>query len=253
MSTIDRSEGRRAFGADPDGYHGARSPYPEKVFDILRERCGLQPGFRTLEIGAGTGISTRRLLELGADPLVVIEADERLAAFLRRTLPTVDVCVTSFEEASLPREWFDLGTCASAFHWLDETVSLRKIGDILRDGGWWAAWWNLFFDTARTDKFHVATQGLMETLAYSPSRGGNGRPSFAMDTEMRLANLRTAGIFENIEFESLRWSVVLDSARVVRLYATFSPVSRLDAEKRNRLLDALGLIAETQFGGKVEL
>ena len=253
MSTIERSEGQRAFGADPEGYHGARPSYPEKVFDILRERCGLQPGCRTVEIGAGTGISTRRLLELGADPLVVVEADERLAVFLRQTLPTVDVRVTTFEEASLPMECFDLGACASAFHWLDETASLRKVGEILRDGGWWAAWWNLFFDTDRTDEFHKATQVLMETLAYSPSRGENGRPSFAMDREMRLANLRAAGIFENIEFESLRWSVVLDSARVVRLYGTFSPIGRLEAEKRNRLLDAVGRIAETQFAGKVEL
>ena len=110
-------------------------------------------------------------MELGADPFVVIEPDQRLAAFLRRTLPTVDVRVTTFEETPLPPEWFDLGTSASAFHWLDETVSLRKVGEILHDGGWWAAWWNLFFDTARTNEFHKATQALMETLVQSFTRG----------------------------------------------------------------------------------
>ena len=74
-----------------------------------------------------------------------------------------------------------------------------------------------------------------------------------MDTEMRLANLSAAGIFENIEFNSSRWSVALDSARFVRLYGTFSPVSRRDAEERNCLLDTLARIAEKQLGGKVEL
>src|ERR1700758_1747542 len=81
MGTIDRAEGRRAFGADPEGYHAARPAYPERVFEILRQRCGLRPSCRTFEIGGGTGVCTRRLVELGASPLVVVEPDARLAAF----------------------------------------------------------------------------------------------------------------------------------------------------------------------------
>ncbi len=41
----------------------------------------------TLEVGAGTGTATRQLLELGANPLVAVDPDERLAAFLRETIP----------------------------------------------------------------------------------------------------------------------------------------------------------------------
>jgi hypothetical protein len=73
-----------------------------------------------------------------------------------------------------------------------------------------------------------------------------------MDTNARIANLR-AGMFDEIEFENLRWSIILDSAEVTRLYATFSPISRLDFEKRKRLLEDLRQVAEKQFGGKVEL
>jgi len=36
-------------------------------------------------------------------------------------------------------------------------------------------------------------------------------------------------------------------------YATFSPISRLGREERERLLDGLGEIAERQSGGSVEL
>ena len=42
-------------------------------------RCGLAHG-------AGTGTATRRLLDLGANPLVAIEPDARLATFLRETV-----------------------------------------------------------------------------------------------------------------------------------------------------------------------
>jgi hypothetical protein len=253
MGTIDRSEGQRAFGGDPDKYHAARPAYPERVFEILRQRCCLRSCCPTFEIGGGTGLGTRRLMELGASPLVVIEPDQRLASFLTRTLGAVDVRVTMFERSQLPTEGFDLGTAASAFHWLDEPSSLAKIGQILRDGGWWAVWWNLFFDSSRTDDFHQATRTLLACLDRSPSRGLSGKPSFAMDTDARIASLRAAGVFEQIEFEHLRWSVVLGTLQVVQLYSTFSPISRLHFEEQNRLLHQLGQIAEKQFRGKVEL
>jgi SAM-dependent methyltransferase len=253
MGLIDRSEGKRAFGSNPDGYHRSRPAYPERVFEILQQRCGLRPHCKSFEIGGGTGLSTRRLIELGASPIVVVEPDERLANFLVRTLEGVDVRVTTFEKLELPSESFEMGTSASAFHWLDEAASLRKIGRILRDEGWWAMWWNLFLDPSRTDEFHKATRTLLEGLDRGPSHGSNEKPSFAMDTQARIAQLKAAGVFDQIEIEDLRWSAVFDSVRVRELYATFSPISRLGREERERLLDGLGEIAERQFGGSVEL
>ncbi len=50
MAGIARTEGQRSFGNDPAGYDQARPDYPPQVYDILRDRCGLQPGVRTLEI-----------------------------------------------------------------------------------------------------------------------------------------------------------------------------------------------------------
>jgi phospholipid N-methyltransferase len=46
--------------------------------------CGLAHG--AAAIGAGTGTATRRLLDLGANPLVAIEPDARFATFLRETI-----------------------------------------------------------------------------------------------------------------------------------------------------------------------
>lgn len=50
-SAIDRKFGRQAFGSNPGGYHAARPPYPEWVFEVLRERCSLAPGAATFEVG----------------------------------------------------------------------------------------------------------------------------------------------------------------------------------------------------------
>jgi len=119
---IDRRFGREAFGADPAGYHAARPPYPEWVFETLRDRCRPSPNTTTFEVGAGTGIATRRLLDLGADPLIAIEPDLRLAKFLQETTPdkALTVINTAFEDAILDEGHFDLGVSATAFHWLNE-------------------------------------------------------------------------------------------------------------------------------------
>jgi SAM-dependent methyltransferase len=145
-SSIDRKFGRQAFGGDPRGYHAARPAYPAWVFEVLCERCGLAPNTATFEIGPGTGTATRRLLELGANPLVAVEPDDRLAAFLRKSVAddALIVLTSTFEEASLLEASFDLGLSATAFHWLDEGQALAKVAKLLRPDGWWAMVWNIF-------------------------------------------------------------------------------------------------------------
>ncbi len=122
---------RRLFGGDPGGYDRARPDYPPRVYEILTSRCGLRPGTATLEIGAGTGLATRRLLALGADPLVAVEPDERLAAYLSTQMEAtgyaLDVRVGAFEETPLEPASFDLVVSATAFHWLNQPVALAKV------------------------------------------------------------------------------------------------------------------------------
>ncbi len=80
--TFSREEGRRLFGRDATGYAEARPGYPDRVFELLVDRCGLRAGCPTLEVGPGTGQASRRLLALGARPLVVGRARPRLRAAL---------------------------------------------------------------------------------------------------------------------------------------------------------------------------
>ena len=169
---IDPKFGRVAFGADPGSYHATRPGYPDWVFDALCERCHLGHGTATFEIGAGTGTATRRLLDLGANPLLAIEPDPRLASFLRETIrdQALSVAVSAFEDAAVATATFDLGVCATAFHWLDQDVALMKVADLLRPGGWWAMVWNVFGDDSRPDPFHEATKTLLQR-ACEPFRG----------------------------------------------------------------------------------
>jgi SAM-dependent methyltransferase len=249
VDKISKRAGRCAFGLDPAGYHRSRPEYPEWVYQTLRSRCGLRPGTATFEIGAGTGTATRRLLDLGADPLIAVEPDPRLADFLRKNNadPVLKVLVCAFEDTVLKESAFDLGVSATALHWLEEDEALAQIARMLRPGGWWAAFWNEFGDDSRPDPFHSATKDLLAGPS-SPSAGERGI-SFGLDTEARLAALRRVGAFDLVDSSMTSWSLALEADEVVGLYATYSNINvRPD---REAVLAELGRIARTQFGGRV--
>ena len=99
----------------------------------MRERRGGRHEFgRGAPIGAGTGAATRRLLDLGAEPLIAVEPDARLADFLRMNNPdrALKIRVSTFEDVELEEAAFDLGISATAFHWLEEDARRRHIVDM---------------------------------------------------------------------------------------------------------------------------
>jgi SAM-dependent methyltransferase len=251
-SQIDPSAGRRLFGSDPAAYDAARPGHADFVYDVLVARCHLERGTSVLEVGPGTGQATRRLLAAGADPLVAVEPDPALAAYLEESLGSrVEIQASTIEDARLPESAFDLAVAASSFHWVDEAIGLAAVHDALRPGGWWAMWWSLFGIPGQKDAFMRAVDPLLAGLERSPTAGKPGRPPFALDLEARHAALEDAG-FVDAAHETVRWHASWDTAGVRALYATFSPIAVVAEPRRTEILDGIAAIAEREFGGVVE-
>jgi SAM-dependent methyltransferase len=243
---FDRSEGRTVFGRDSAGYDKGRPGHPERVYEVLRERCGLRPGANVLEIGPGTGQATRRLLELGADPLVVVEPDPALAEYLLSvTEGRPKVVAATLEEAELSEASFDLAVAASSFHWVEAECGLAAVLRALRPGGWWAMWWTHFGDKTRPDPFRDATDHIVGGLPASPGAAG-----FSTDAEAAFAALARSG-FESCEHEVVRWSHEWDAPGIRALFATFSPIARLEGPEREAILDEVARVAADEFKGHV--
>ncbi|MCB1693451.1 MAG: class I SAM-dependent methyltransferase [Pseudomonadales bacterium] len=251
MVTIEPGEGRHLFGISASGYDAIRPGYPDWLFEALDKTCRLADAV-VLDVGAGSGLATRELLARGASVLAV-EPDERFAGQLSRlggSFPgRLEVKQESFEAAAIAPGAFDLVICATSMHWLDPGAGIEKLGLCLRAGGWLAAIWNLFGDSARSDAFHDATVSLLSPLPVSPSAGTG--VEYGMDIDARRQDFQRAGAGDEFMHKKSSWELVLDARGVRNLYGTFSGINKLSDEAREHVLDALEAIAREQFANRV--
>lgn len=245
------SAGRRmSFNAAASTYHRGRPPYPDAVFELLADRCGLRPGARVLEIGAGNGLATGPLLAAGAH-VVAVEPGRDLAAILtaKHAGDRLEVTIADFETADLPGG-FDLAVAATSLHWLDPATSTRKIGELVRPGGWLAAWWNEFGDITRPTPFRDRLDAVYHDLlpaepGYKESR------SHVLDTDRWRRQLTDGGWFDDVAVETIEWSQTLTADTARDLWSTFPNIAELPSRTREQFLTRLSSIID-DLGGQVE-
>ncbi|MFB6888700.1 class I SAM-dependent methyltransferase [Kitasatospora sp. NPDC056327] len=132
-----------SFGSVAAEYDRARPSYPQELFDGLERLAGRSlRGARVLDVGAGTGISTRLLAARGAD-VVGVEPNEGMAAQFLASGPGLALVKGSGDELPFHDRSADVITYAQAFHWTRPERSVPEAVRVLRPGGALAAWWNV--------------------------------------------------------------------------------------------------------------
>lgn len=125
-------------------YVKARPTYPRAVTDVLRDATGLRDGWVVADVGCGTGISARLLLDAGCHVVGVepndamrAAADAALAGERRWRSVAAPAEATTLGGASV-----DLVVAAQAFHWFDGSAARREFRRILRGARPVALIWN---------------------------------------------------------------------------------------------------------------
>jgi len=132
------------FSDRVDNYVRYRPSYPPALLDLLERECGLGPGAVVADVGAGTGIFSRLLLERGARVLAV-EPNAAMRAAAEQLLsgsPGFASVAAPAEATGLADGSVDIVTAAQAFHWFDRERARHEFRRILKPGGWTVLIWN---------------------------------------------------------------------------------------------------------------
>lgn len=133
-----RKERSLSFGSQAAAYERGRPSYPPEAVDWL-----LPDGARdVLDLGAGTGKLTSRLIERGLN-VVAVDPIAELLDVLRTTLPDTPALSGSAEQIPLPDNSIDAVLVAQAWHWFDPDRAAAEIARVLRPGGRLGLLWNV--------------------------------------------------------------------------------------------------------------
>ncbi|MBX2986882.1 MAG: class I SAM-dependent methyltransferase [Bdellovibrionaceae bacterium] len=142
MSTLRPTE---RFSDRVENYKKFRPGYPAGVITSLQDLfpADRRP-LRIADVGAGTGIFTRLLLEAGHEVWAVEPNDEMrfVAEKDLASYPSFHALKGSSERMGLPAAEFDLVTAAQAFHWFDPRATRREFRRLLKPDGRAAILWN---------------------------------------------------------------------------------------------------------------
>lgn len=135
--TDDARERSLSFGSQAAAYERGRPSYPPEAIDWL-----LPAGVRdVLDLGAGTGKLTTRLVERGLN-VVAVDPIAEMLEVLRTALPETPALLGTAEHIPLEDSSVDAVLVAQAWHWFDQDRAAAEVARVLRPGGRLGIVWN---------------------------------------------------------------------------------------------------------------
>ena len=130
------------FEAGAVAYAEGRPDYPPEIEGWLMHDLGLSSGKIALDLAAGTGKFSPRLLATGATVIAVEPVQAMLDQLIRR-YPKIQARRGSAEAIPLADGSVDAVVCAQAFHWFATAETLREVRRVLKPGGAFGLVWNV--------------------------------------------------------------------------------------------------------------
>lgn len=187
-----------------------------------------------LEIGCGTGKATLPMLERGFE-IVCVELGADLARVARRNLVgrQAEVHVSPFEEWDWAGRQFDLVYVATAWHWLDPAVRLRKAHALLRPGGHLAHWKAMHAFPPGFDPFFTEIEAVYDEIGENWSGDWPPPPPDLMSDERE--EIEASGLFDDVTVRRYVWDAVYTAEQYIAVISTFSGHIAMAEDKREYL------------------
>ena len=225
-------EAAQGFELAPKPYEIGRPSYPQEAIDRLVAELEIAHGVRVLDLAAGTGKLTRRLVPTGAD-LVAVEPVGAMRATLAASLPDVETLEGTAEAIPLPDASVDAVVVGQAFHWFDGDAALEEIHRVLRPGRKLGLIWNVKDETV---DWIEKLGGIMESYRGDAPRVASGAWKAAFERTKLFTPLERA-----------RFSFVheADFAAVVARVTSVSFIAALPPAEFARVVDRVRQLVAT--------
>jgi ubiquinone/menaquinone biosynthesis C-methylase UbiE len=160
--TVDTTQ---RFSNRVANYVKYRPGYPDEVLEFLKQKANLSADAAIADVGSGTGIFTRLLLDQGYTVYAVEPNDDmrQSSAEQLRDYDNFHAINGTAEQTTIEPHSIDLVVCAQAFHWFDQQLTKAEFKRILKSKGQVALIWNN--RQIEYDAFAVAYELLLQQQA----------------------------------------------------------------------------------------
>ena len=222
-SYTEKAARATSFGTAAQDYDRYRVGLPEQVADGFLPR-GIEA---VLDLGAGTGAMTRRLIGR-ARRVYAVDPDPRMTQLLARSCPEASVHEGTGEHIPLPDGSVDAVVVASAWHWMDPEVAIPEIARVLRPAGTLCLVWN------RRDRT-VPWVADLEALRNEVTGGDD----FVEGRVLHFISepwLPAGAAFGEVAIEALPWTAEMTKDELARLLTTFHAFISAPEEAKSDML-----------------
>ncbi|MFI5562676.1 class I SAM-dependent methyltransferase [Amycolatopsis japonica] len=237
------------FGADAERYDRARPTYPGALVDRI---VSLSPGKNFVDVGCGTGLSSRPFQVAGCTVLGV-EPDARMAEVARRR--GLDVEVAKFEDWDPAGRTFDAVTSGTAWHWVDPFAGAAKVADVLVPQGLIALFDNGFElpEAVMTAQGEAYRHAMPDVKFEPPSKKDEDveeyvEQIYAKQYVKAAEGILRTGAFSQPEELRFEWSRVCTRDEWLDQIPTQGGLNHLAEDARARFLSYLGSAID-EIGG----
>lgn len=178
------------FSDRVENYVRYRPAYPEALISYLIDCCGLDESSNIADVGSGTGIFTRHLLDNQLS-VSAIEPNAEMRQAAEAMLADYG-CFRSIpgtaEATQLKSVSIDLITVAQAFHWFNWNAAMTEFKRILKPGGQLALVWNR---RHLSNPFQQAYENMLRKLA----------PEYNLVNHMNIEDEKIRALFITNSFQ----------------------------------------------------
>jgi SAM-dependent methyltransferase len=251
QANIDR------FGGLADTYDRYRPHPPEAFVNLVKQMAGTGRPGRVVDLGSGTGLSTR--VWVGhADEVVGVEPNDEMRALAQQLADSSSGAIETAVRyvaghsacTGLPDQSADIVAISQALHWMEPEPTFAEAARILRPGGVLAA---IDCDWPPTTDWPVmAAYADMEQRVRAVERQGRCSPEVRKwDKEGHLARMRQSGLFHFVHEVVLHHVEMGDADRIVGIALSQGGVAAALAagiSESDLGLDQLRLVANETLG-----